>query len=111
MADFQADGVSEESRHVADRWSKASGEVRSIIALVKAIENLTFRSFEVFTIATIVYLMISLLIMNVGAWFTAPTLITKVATADESTPPLAVPPLSPRRTWTWTVPAKAAVVV
>ncbi|NYG36607.1 pore-forming ESAT-6 family protein [Janibacter alkaliphilus] len=35
MADFQADGVSEEYRHVEDRWSKASGEVRSIIALVK----------------------------------------------------------------------------
>lgn len=36
---------------------------------VKAIENLTFRSFEVFAIATGVYLACSLIIMGLGAWF------------------------------------------
>jgi len=36
---------------------------------VKAIENLTFRSFEVFAISTLIYLMCSLLIMGLGAWF------------------------------------------
>ena len=36
---------------------------------VKAIENLTFRSFEVFAIATAAYLTVSLLIMGLGAWF------------------------------------------
>lgn len=35
MSDFQADGVSDDYQHVEDRWRKASGEVRSIIALVK----------------------------------------------------------------------------
>lgn len=36
---------------------------------VKAIENLTFRSFEVFAISTLIYLACSLLIMGLGAWF------------------------------------------
>ncbi|KOX13537.1 hypothetical protein ADK67_44070 [Saccharothrix sp. NRRL B-16348] len=36
MADFQADGVSEEYRVVEDRWNRAAGEVRQIIDLVKA---------------------------------------------------------------------------
>ncbi len=36
---------------------------------VKAIENLTFRSFEVFAIATLTYLLLSLLLMALGAWF------------------------------------------
>jgi polar amino acid transport system permease protein len=36
---------------------------------VKAIENLTFRSFEVFAVATLVYLTFSLAIMGAGAWF------------------------------------------
>lgn len=36
---------------------------------VKAIENLTFRSFEVFAIATATYLLVSLTIMGIGAWF------------------------------------------
>jgi polar amino acid transport system permease protein len=36
---------------------------------VKAIENLTFRSFEVFAVATFVYLTFSLAIMGAGAWF------------------------------------------
>lgn len=36
---------------------------------VKAIENLTFRSFEVFAIATGLYLGCSLIIMGLGAWF------------------------------------------
>ncbi|MEI2418341.1 amino acid ABC transporter permease [Orrella sp. JC864] len=36
---------------------------------VKAIENLTFRSFEVFAIATMTYLLLSLTIMGLGAWF------------------------------------------
>lgn len=35
MADFTADGVSEEYHGVEQRWQRASGEVRSIIALVK----------------------------------------------------------------------------
>lgn len=35
MADFQADGVSEDYRTVEDRWNRAAGEVRTIIALVK----------------------------------------------------------------------------
>ena len=35
MADFQADGVSEEYRHVEQRWNRASNEVKSIINLVK----------------------------------------------------------------------------
>ncbi|MGW0217955.1 pore-forming ESAT-6 family protein [Micromonospora chokoriensis] len=35
MADFQADGVSEEYRTVEDRWNRAAGEVRTIIDLVK----------------------------------------------------------------------------
>ncbi|WP_407167524.1 amino acid ABC transporter permease [Bradyrhizobium sp. ORS 111] len=36
---------------------------------VKAIENLTFRSLEVFATATIAYLALSLTIMGLGAWF------------------------------------------
>lgn len=36
---------------------------------VKAIENLTFRSLEVFAAATIAYLTVSLTIMGLGAWF------------------------------------------
>jgi len=36
---------------------------------VKAIENLTFRSFEVFAVSTLIYLGCSLLIMGLGAWF------------------------------------------
>ncbi|MFG3553662.1 pore-forming ESAT-6 family protein [Micromonospora sp. NPDC047557] len=35
MADFQADGVSEEYRTVEERWNRAAGEVRTIIDLVK----------------------------------------------------------------------------
>ncbi|MGW2627259.1 pore-forming ESAT-6 family protein [Micromonospora taraxaci] len=35
MADFQADGVSEEYRTVEDRWNCAASEVRTIIDLVK----------------------------------------------------------------------------
>lgn len=35
MADFTADGVSEEYHAVELRWRRASGEVRSIIDLVK----------------------------------------------------------------------------
>ena len=35
MADFQADGVSEEYRTVEDRWNRAANEVRQIIDLVK----------------------------------------------------------------------------
>ncbi|MGW4213761.1 pore-forming ESAT-6 family protein [Lentzea sp. NPDC004789] len=35
MADFQADGVSEEYRHVEVRWNRAATEVRAIIDLVK----------------------------------------------------------------------------
>lgn len=36
MADFQADGVSDEYRTVEDRWNRAAGEVRTIIDLVKS---------------------------------------------------------------------------
>ncbi|MGL5860356.1 MAG: pore-forming ESAT-6 family protein [Phycicoccus sp.] len=36
LADFTADGVSEEYRHVEARWRQASGEVRSIIDLVRS---------------------------------------------------------------------------
>lgn len=35
MSDFQADGVSEEYRHVEQRWKSAATEVRQIIHLVK----------------------------------------------------------------------------
>jgi hypothetical protein len=35
MADFQADGVSDEYHHVEQRWHRASHEVRVIINLVK----------------------------------------------------------------------------
>lgn len=35
MADFTADGVSEEYRTVESRWNAAAGEVRQIIELVK----------------------------------------------------------------------------
>ncbi len=35
MADFQADGVSEQYAGVEKRWNTAASEVRSIIALVK----------------------------------------------------------------------------
>lgn len=35
MADFQADGVSEDYYDVEQRWNRASGEVRNIIRLVK----------------------------------------------------------------------------
>lgn len=35
MADFQADGVSDDYHHVEQRWNKASGEVTSIIRLIK----------------------------------------------------------------------------
>jgi hypothetical protein len=35
MADFQADGVSEEYRVVEQRWSNAAQQVREIIALVR----------------------------------------------------------------------------
>ena len=35
MADFQADGVSDEYKAVEDRWNRAAGEVRQIIDLVK----------------------------------------------------------------------------
>ncbi|GDY33665.1 pore-forming ESAT-6 family protein [Gandjariella thermophila] len=35
MADFQADGVSEEYRSVEQRWHRAANEVRQIIQLVK----------------------------------------------------------------------------
>ncbi|MCE6996891.1 pore-forming ESAT-6 family protein [Saccharothrix sp. S26] len=35
MADFQADGVSEDYRAVEDRWNRAAGEVRQILDLVK----------------------------------------------------------------------------
>lgn len=35
MADFQADGVSDEYHHVEQRWRRASAEVRTIIDLVK----------------------------------------------------------------------------
>lgn len=36
MADFQADGVSEEYHTVEQRWRRASGEVRGIIDLVRS---------------------------------------------------------------------------
>lgn len=36
LADFQADGVSEEYRHVEQRWNRASNEVKAIINLVKS---------------------------------------------------------------------------
>ena len=35
MADFQADGVSEEYRTVEDRWNRAATEVGQILDLVK----------------------------------------------------------------------------
>ena len=35
MADFQADGVSEEYRVVEQRWNNAANEVRSIIDLLR----------------------------------------------------------------------------
>lgn len=35
MADFQADGVSDDYHQVEQRWRKASGEVRTIISLIK----------------------------------------------------------------------------
>ena len=35
MADFQADGVSEEYRVVEDRWHRAAAEVRQILDLVR----------------------------------------------------------------------------
>lgn len=35
MADFHADGVSEEYRSVEQRWDRAATEVRQIIELVK----------------------------------------------------------------------------
>lgn len=35
MADFQADGVSDQYHHVEQRWRRASGEVRTIIDLVR----------------------------------------------------------------------------
>lgn len=35
MADFQADGVSEEYRVVEQRWDRAANEVRQIITLLK----------------------------------------------------------------------------
>ena len=35
MADFQADGVSEDYRAVEQRWNRSAGEVRQIIDLVK----------------------------------------------------------------------------
>lgn len=35
MADFQADGVSEQYAHVEQRWHRASTEVRGIIELLK----------------------------------------------------------------------------
>lgn len=35
MADFQADGVSDDYAHVEQRWKSAAAEVRQIIALVK----------------------------------------------------------------------------
>jgi hypothetical protein len=35
MADFQADGVSEEYRAVEQRWNNAAEQVRQIIALVQ----------------------------------------------------------------------------
>ena len=36
---------------------------------IRAVENLTFRAFEVFAVATIFYLMVSLLLMTFGNWF------------------------------------------
>jgi polar amino acid transport system permease protein len=36
---------------------------------VKAIENQTFRSFEVFAVSTTLYLAASLALMGLGAWF------------------------------------------
>jgi hypothetical protein len=36
MADFQADGVSDQYHGVEQRWNTAASEVRSIIALVKS---------------------------------------------------------------------------
>lgn len=35
MADFTADGVSEDFRAVEDRWNRAAQEVRTIIGLVR----------------------------------------------------------------------------
>ncbi|MET0695695.1 MAG: pore-forming ESAT-6 family protein [Propionibacteriaceae bacterium] len=35
MADFQADGVSDDYHHVERRWNRASHEVKQIIHLVK----------------------------------------------------------------------------
>ena len=37
MADFQADGVSEEYRAVEGRWTTAAQQVREIIALVRTV--------------------------------------------------------------------------
>jgi uncharacterized protein YukE len=40
MADFQADGVSEQYQGVEQRWNTAAGEVRTIIGLLKTtLEN------------------------------------------------------------------------
>ncbi|MBA0053979.1 hypothetical protein E0L36_24945 [Streptomyces sp. AJS327] len=37
MADFQADGVSDQYQGVEQRWNSAAGEVRSIIRLLKGV--------------------------------------------------------------------------
>lgn len=37
MADFTADGVSEEYHGVEQRWNRAAGEVRSIIHLLRGV--------------------------------------------------------------------------
>jgi polar amino acid transport system permease protein len=37
---------------------------------VKEIENLSFRTFEIYLIGTVLYLVFSLIIMGAGAWFT-----------------------------------------
>jgi hypothetical protein len=39
MADFQADGVSEEYRSVETRWNNAANEVRTILDLVRTVMN------------------------------------------------------------------------
>jgi polar amino acid transport system permease protein len=37
---------------------------------VKEIENLSFRTFEIYLIGTVLYLVFSLMIMGTGAWLT-----------------------------------------
>jgi len=42
--------------------------VAELTHAVREVENLSFRAFEAYLIATVVYLVLSLLIMGLGAW-------------------------------------------